>query len=165
MTFQEKGHERNLGRFHFLEGFPIGFVVQRGILETQMETLNNIKRGAFLSKCVHVSAHLLSLTVMSSSSEKSFLNFPGHFWGSWEKGGGRERDLVRGFVFFKLAIDSRRRAHTYLPGLVESADSRRVETHDDGECRVQISLSFTTMDKTYFITAHPAKTPGVFVLS
>lgn len=99
MTFQEKRHERNLGRFHFLEGFPIGFVVQRGILKTQLEMLNNIKRGAFLSKRVHVSAHLLSLTVMSSSSEKSFLNFPGHFWEGWEKGGERERSGEEFYLF------------------------------------------------------------------
>lgn len=32
-TFQEKRHERDLGRFHPLEGFPIGFVIQRWILK------------------------------------------------------------------------------------------------------------------------------------
>lgn len=31
--FQEKRHERDLGRFHPLERFPIGFVVQRWILK------------------------------------------------------------------------------------------------------------------------------------
>lgn len=29
--FQEKRHERDLGRLHLLEGFPVGFVVQRWI--------------------------------------------------------------------------------------------------------------------------------------
>ena len=32
-TFQEKRHERDLGRLHLLEGLPVGFVVQRWILK------------------------------------------------------------------------------------------------------------------------------------
>lgn len=80
VTFQEKRHERNLGRFHPLEGFPVGFVVQRGILKTQLEKWKRIECKLFCPKALHQFAHLFTLTVMSSSSEKSFLNFPGHFW-------------------------------------------------------------------------------------
>lgn len=37
---------------------------------------------------------------------------------------------------------------TYLPRLVESTDSSCVKTHDDGKCRVQISLGFTAVCNT-----------------
>lgn len=88
------------------------------------------------------------LTVMSSNSEKSFLNFPGHFW---KEGVQWELDL-KGIV-----CEHQLQTHTHLPGLVESTDCCRVQTHDDGKRRVQISLGFTTANtwtrqKLYQIT-------------
>lgn len=47
VTFQEKRHEGNLGRLHSPESFPVGFVVQRGILKTQAQKLKNIKQIRF----------------------------------------------------------------------------------------------------------------------
>lgn len=43
-TFQEKRHERDLGRFHPLEGFPIGFVVQRWILKKDSGTMEEERK-------------------------------------------------------------------------------------------------------------------------
>lgn len=43
-TFQEKRHERDLGRFHPLEGFPIGFVVQRWILKKDGGTMEKERK-------------------------------------------------------------------------------------------------------------------------
>lgn len=60
------------------------------------------------------------------------------------------------FIFFffnlgKLNSLKHTHTHTHFPGLVKSADSRRVKTHDDSKCRVQISLSFTTTNKNILL--------------
>lgn len=47
-TFQEKRHERDLGRLHPLEGFPIGFVVQRWILRKNGGAIEKVSRFQYL---------------------------------------------------------------------------------------------------------------------
>ena len=79
---------------------------------------------------------------MSSNSEKSFLNFPGHFWKE-VIGSDFHQDT---HLCKQTHTHTHTHTHSYLPGLVEAADSCCVQTHDDGKCRVQISLGFTTTD-------------------
>lgn len=84
----------------------------------------------------------IGLTVTVSSSENSFLNFPGIFC----------RDENRVHVTqtpCTLSRTVRKVGHPYLPCLTEAANSCSVQAHDDGEETVEVPLSFTAIKEQW----------------
>lgn len=80
----------------------------------------------------------ITLTVTVSSSENSFLNFPGIFC--------RDENRVD---FFQTpctsSITVRKIGYPYLPCLTEAANSCSVQAHDNGKETVEVPLSFTAI--------------------
>lgn len=91
----------------------------------------------------HRFCQLNTLTVMASSSEKCFLNFPGIFCENLKK--KQKTFLGMTGVNCPTITNIVEKGGPYLPCLTKAADGCTVQTHYNGKKTVEVLLSFTAI--------------------
>lgn len=78
---------------------------------------------------------------MASSSEKSFLNFPGIFC---ENNNKKKKHFCVSVSSLSI-INIVKKWHPYLPRLTQAADGCSVQTHNNSKKTAEVLLSFTAV--------------------